>query len=84
MKAYQDSIEAARKSDVLIIIGTTGEVMPASQIPILAKENGAIIIEVNIEESNYTGNTTDIFLPGKATYILDLLSEELGLTEAVN
>lgn len=78
-KAFQDSIEAAAKSDVLIIIGTTGEVMPAGQIPSIAKDAGATIIEVNIEESNYTSNTTDIFLPGKATHILNLLGKELGL-----
>jgi len=79
MKAYQDSMEAARKSEAMIIIGTTGEVMPASQIPIIAKDNGSTIIEINTEESTYTGSTTDIFLPGKATDILDLLSNILGL-----
>ncbi len=71
--AYQASIQAARNSDVFIVIGTTGEVMPASQIPILAKENGATIIEVNIEDSNYTENITDIFLPGKATEIMEMI-----------
>jgi len=79
MNAFQDSVAAASKSDVLIIIGTTGEVMPAGQIPLIAKEAGAIIIEVNIEPSNFTTNTTDIFLPGKATVVLDLLGKELGL-----
>ena len=73
MKAFQDSVDAASKSDVLIIIGTTGEVMPAGQIPLLAKEKGATIIEVNIEPSNFTSSTTDIFLPGKATEIMEKL-----------
>lgn len=74
--AFQASIEAARNSDVFILIGTTGEVMPASQIPHMAKENGATIIEVNIEESNYTANITDIFLPGKATIIMEMIWKE--------
>ena len=77
MQAYQASVEAARKSDVLIIIGTTGEVMPASQIPLIAKDHGATIIAVNIEESNYTSNTTDVFLPGKASEIMDLILGKL-------
>jgi len=72
-QAFQESIEAAAKSDVLIIIGTTGEVMPAGQVPMIAKDNGATIIEVNIDESVFTRNTTDIFLPGKATEIMDML-----------
>ena len=75
--AYQASIQAARNSDVFLVIGTTGEIMPASQIPFLAKENGACIIEVNTEESNYTNRITDIFLQGKATSIMDMLANEL-------
>lgn len=70
-KAFHDSVDVASRSDVLIIIGTTGEVMPAGQIPLIAKEKGAAIIEVNIEPSNFTASITDIFLPGKATDVLD-------------
>jgi NAD-dependent deacetylase len=69
--------EAARISDVFLIIGTTGEVMPANQFPLLAKENGATIIEVNLSESNYTSGVTDIFLKGKATEMMGLLAEVL-------
>jgi len=76
--AYKASIEAASKSDVILIIGTTGEIMPASQIPIMAKENGATIIEVNTEPSNYTDSITDIFLQGKATEVMELLSKAVN------
>jgi len=76
-EAYQASIQAARNSDIFLVIGTTGEIMPASQIPYLAKENGASIIEVNTKESNYTSRITDIFLQGKATNIMDMLANEL-------
>lgn len=77
MLAYQASVEAARNSDVFLIVGTTGEVMPASQIPFLAREGGATIIEVNTEPSNYTNSITDIYLEGKASLIMDLLAKEL-------
>ncbi len=77
MLAYQASVEAAGRSDVFIVIGTTGEVMPASQIPVMAKQNGAYIIEVNTERSNYTDSITDMFLPGKASEIMDMLWTEL-------
>jgi NAD-dependent deacetylase len=69
--------EAADISDVFLIIGTTGEVMPANQFPLLAKENGATIIEINLSESNYTSVVTDIFLQGKATEMMGLLAEAL-------
>jgi NAD-dependent deacetylase len=69
--------EAASISDVFLIIGTTGEVMPANQFPFLAKDNGATIIEINLSESNYTSIVTDIFLQGKATEMMGLLREAL-------
>jgi len=65
--AYQKSIEAAEKANVFLIIGTTGEIMPASQIPHIAKENGTKIIEINPESSNFTNTITDIFIQEKAT-----------------
>ena len=78
--AYDASLKAAADSDVFLVIGTTGEIMPASQIPYLAKENGATIIEVNTKESNYTSRITDIFLQGKATEMMDLLAREMRIT----
>jgi NAD-dependent deacetylase len=71
--AYESSIQAAKNADVFILIGTTGEIMPASQIPYLAKQNGAKIIEINISESSFTPQITDVFLKGKATEVMALL-----------
>lgn len=73
MQTFQSAVQAASRSDVQLVIGSTGEVMPAGQIPKIAKDNGAKIIEINVEESAFTRNTTDIFLPGKATEVMDLL-----------
>ena len=78
-----EAYEAASLSDVFLIIGTTGEVMPANQIPVMAKECGATIIEVNPEPSNYTEHITDIFLQGKATEVLEKL-EPLLFSPALN
>lgn len=68
-----EAYEAASLSDVFLIIGTTGEVMPANQIPVMAKEYGATIIEVNPEPSNYTERITDIYLQGRATEVMQKL-----------
>jgi len=48
--------------------------MPASALPFIAKENGAKFIEINIEKSKYTNSVVDIFLKGKASYILKKLN----------
>lgn len=76
-EAYQHSVEAAGKSEVMIVVGTTGEVMPANQMPVLAKHNNAVIIEVNPQESRLTPMVTDIFLKGKATEIMNMLQDEI-------
>jgi len=65
--AMQNSLLAAQTADVFLIIGTTGEIMPASQIPYLAKQNNATIIEINIAKSKFTDAITDIFIQEKAT-----------------
>ena len=68
---YQNSVHAAEHSDLFIVIGTTGEVMPACYIPRLAKENGANIIEINTERSAFTDSIADIYLQGKASDIMN-------------
>ena len=75
--ANSRSFDEANKSDLFIIIGTTGEIMPASMIPYQAKQNGKTVIEINIEPSAYTHSTTDIFLQGKATKVMTSLLELL-------
>jgi NAD-dependent deacetylase len=77
MDAYQKSLEAAENAQVVIVIGSTGEVMPAAQMPYIAKQNGAIVIEVNPEKSNFTRSITDIYLAGKAGETMELLYEEI-------
>ncbi len=75
--AYEKSLEAAKQADVCIIVGSTGEVMPAAMIPVEAKRNGAFIIEVNPDESLFTRDTTDIHLQGKAGDIFEMLEKEI-------
>ncbi len=72
--AYSKSVEAARNCDCMLIIGTAGEVSPANQMPMIAKNNGAKIIEINLEPSYYTSRISDCFLQGKAGEILPLLN----------
>ena len=76
-QAYRNSFADAEKCDVCLIIGSTGEVMPASHVPITAKQSGAKIIEINPEESQFTNQITDIHLKGKASEILSQLEKFL-------
>ncbi len=76
--AHYKSFEEAEKCDVFIVIGTTGEVMPASMLPHAAYQNGAIIIEINPEESLFTNKVTQIHLKGKAGEILTEVEKEIN------
>jgi NAD-dependent deacetylase len=73
------SFAEAKKADVMLIIGTDAEVLPAANIPVVAKRNGAKIIEINIKQSQLTNTVTDIFLKGKATEVLMKIGEFLYL-----
>lgn len=75
--AYSKSMEEASLAQVFLVIGTTGEIMPASMIPQIAKQNGAKIIEINPEPSAYTHSLTDLFLQGKATTVMDQLYQQI-------
>lgn len=75
--AYSKSRESTLDTDVYIIIGTSGEVTPANQIPIMAKQNGSTIIEINTKASLYTSEITDIFIPGKASTIFQLIDAKI-------
>lgn len=75
--ASRQAMRETKDAQVFILIGTTGEIMPASMIPYKAKENNKKIIEVNIGPSNYTHTITDIFLEGKATEVVPRLIETI-------
>ncbi len=65
-QAYHASMRAALQADVVLVIGSTGEVMPACYVPITAKEHGATVIEINIQSSRFTSSITDIYIADQA------------------
>lgn len=67
--------DEANKCKVMFIIGTSGVVYPAADIPYMAKSKGAAIVEINLEETPFTSAITDYFLKGTAS---DILPEILG------
>lgn len=75
--AMQASWQAAEQAEVFLLIGSTGEVYPASQVPVIAKQNGATIIEVNIGTSLFTNQITDILLLGKASEVMNKLYQTI-------
>ena len=62
-RAWIESRQETETADVLLIVGSTGEVYPAASLPHQAAGNGALIVEINPEASNFTNTITDVFIP---------------------
>lgn len=52
--------------ETMIVVGTSATVYPSASMPVIAKQTGATIIEINKEPSSLTHSVTDIFLKGPA------------------
>ena len=76
--AQEQAEEEARTCGVLLVIGTSAQVSPACDIPRIAKESGAAVVEINPEETSLTDGVSDVHLPGKASEILGRLLDLLG------
>ncbi len=68
----RQSYAALRSCDLCLIIGTSGVVYPAAGFASLAKEAGAFVAEINVDETPQTG-LVDVSLQGRAKDILPLL-----------
>ena len=58
--------------DVMLIVGTSGVVYPAAAMPMIAKEAGATVIDVN-PEWDALAQTSDVFLQGPGGEVLPQL-----------
>jgi NAD-dependent deacetylase len=63
---------ALRRCDVLLVIGTSGIVYPAAGFASAAKEAGAFVAEINLDETPQTG-LVDVSIQGRAKEIVPLL-----------
>lgn len=61
--------EAARNCEIFISAGTSSVVYPAASLPYEAKDNGALVIEINPDETSLTAEA-DFVLRGSAGEVL--------------
>ncbi len=63
----QEQAEAeAEACRVLLVAGTSAEVSPACEIPRISKKRGAVVIEINPEETQLTRTVADIHIAAAA------------------
>lgn len=65
------SQEIASHCDVMLVVGTSAVVQPAASMPIIAKQSGAVVIEINPEPTALTGMISNYLIPGKAADVMN-------------
>ena len=60
------SRQVAENCDIMIVVGTSAVVQPVAYLPVIAKQSGAKIIEINPESTPLTGSVSDYLIMGKA------------------
>lgn len=71
--ATERAWELAARCDVMLVVGTSGTVWPAAELPRVARAGGAPIVEVNPEPSELTP-IADVFLRAAAGDVLPELT----------
>lgn len=66
LDALEEAYRLSREADIFIVIGTSGVVYPAAELPYVAKEHGAQVIEVNPEKTPIS-RIADIIYEEKAS-----------------
>ena len=73
---FEQAVGAAQSCDLFFSVGTSAQVFPASQLPGIARQHRAYVVEVNIEPSAAAYEAHEVLL-GKAGEVLPSLATSL-------
>jgi NAD-dependent deacetylase len=76
-KALLDSFDLAKSCNLMLVIGTSSMVSPMSQMPVMAKEAGARVVEINLDETHLTSYISDWIITGRVEEVLPRIVKEL-------
>lgn len=76
-EALWRSQEAASNCEVMLVVGTSAVVQPAAMMPGVARQSGAVVIEINPEPTPLTGAVSNFLIQGKAGAIMNRILAEL-------
>jgi NAD-dependent deacetylase len=76
VKTWNKAEEASRKSDLMLVAGTSLEVMPSAKLPIFALDNRAALIIVNNTDT-YVDVRADVIIRANVAEIFPRLSHEV-------
>lgn len=73
---WEQAYAACQQAQVMLVVGTSGLVWPAAELPLLARRAGAHIVEVNPEDTELTG-WADTCVRGRSGEVLPLLADQV-------
>ena len=76
-EALWRSRQVATDCDVMLVIGTSAVVQPAALMPVVAKDSGAKVIEINPERTPLTGDISDYLIKGTAGDVMNRIIVDL-------
>ncbi len=68
-RALGEAFRAAERCDLFLCVGTSGLVYPAAGLPLVAREHGSYVVEINTEETDLTRRCSESLL-GRAGEVL--------------
>jgi len=71
------SRQIASDCDVMLVVGTSAVVQPAALMPVVAKESGAKVVEINPERTPLTDEISDYLIMGGAGDVMNQIIEKL-------
>jgi NAD-dependent deacetylase len=74
-QALEAAFEAAATCDVMLVIGTSAVVQPAASFPLVARQNGAALVEIN-PQATVLSDYVDLILRQPAAQALPQLWEQ--------
>ena len=66
---FEAAAKAANRCELFLTVGTSAVVYPAASLPLIARKNGAYVVEINMERTEISHNVHETLL-GKAGEIL--------------
>lgn len=76
VRELRDSQDATKKCDAMLVIGSSLEVAPANQLPVIAKRNNAKLIIINLEET-HLDHLADVVIHARAAQVLPQILAQL-------
>jgi NAD-dependent deacetylase len=70
--------QLAASCRVMLVVGTSATVQPAAMLPLIARDAGARVIEINPEPTPLTGPVSDYLIPGPAGQVVGALRDKVS------